>query len=268
MNMNTIVHPALTMLLALLLAHLLADFPLQSNWIAHNKGKGTWARLVHIAIHYAVAWSCLLLFANVSFFSWFDQLVIIGYLLVHFGIDTCKGLITARWKSCDNTTLFVTDQLLHILTVAAAVLILARLHAAWLFGWWPIMTAKARFHLLVAITIYAGVMFAGGHFIRYFTKGLSSNLAGATGTETPEQLKNAGMYIGWIERFLIITAIAAQSPAMVGLILTGKSIARFPELKDARFAEYFLIGTLLSVLIAVAGGIVLARMLYGTFSLK
>ena len=31
---------------------------------------------------------------------------------------------------------------------------------------------------------------------------------------------------------------------MVGLILTGKSIARFPELKE-RFAEYFLIGTLL-----------------------
>jgi hypothetical protein len=238
----------LTTLLALLLAYLLADFPLQSNWIAHNKWKGTWARLVHIAIHYAAAWSCLLLFANVSFFSWFDQLVIIGYLLVHFGIDTCRGLITAR---LDNKTFCVTDQLLHLLTVAATTLILARLRPAWLLGWWPTMAAKTRFHLLVAITIYAGVMFAGGHLIRYFTKGLSSNLAGATGTETPEQLKNAGMYIGWTERFLIITAIAAQSPAMVGLILTGKSIARFPELKDARFAEYFLIGTLLSVLIAV-----------------
>jgi hypothetical protein len=268
MNMNIIVHPALTTLLALMLAHLLADFPLQSNWIALNKGKGIWARLVHVAIHYAAAWCCLLLFANVSFVSWFNQLVIVGYLLVHFVIDTGKGLITARWKSYDNTTLFVIDQFLHLLTVTATTLILVRLHVAWVFSWWPTMAAKTRFHLLVAITIYAGVMFAGGHLIRYFTKGLSSNLDGATGTETSEQLKNAGMYIGWIERFLIITAIAAQSPAMVGLILTGKSIARFPELKDARFAEYFLIGTLLSVLIAVAGGIVLARMLYGTFSLK
>jgi hypothetical protein len=52
------------------------------------------------------------------------------------------------------------------------------------------------------------------------------------------------MYIGWLERFLVVTAILVQSPSMVGLILTGKSIARFPELKE-RFAEYFLIGTLL-----------------------
>ena len=37
-----------------------------------------------------------------------------------------------------------------------------------------------------------------------------------------------------------------------GLILTGKSIAKFPELKE-RFAEYFLIGTLLSMGLAVLG---------------
>ena len=60
------------------------------------------------------------------------------------------------------------------------------------------------------------------------------------------------MYIGWLERFLVVTAILVQSPSMVGLILTGKSIARFPELKE-RFAEYFLIGTLLSMGLAVLG---------------
>jgi hypothetical protein len=266
--MDTTVHPALSTLIALLLAHLLADFPLQSDWISRNKGKGTWARVIHVGIHYVVAWSCLRLFTNVLFLCWFNQFVLIGYLAVHFAIDTCKGLVSARRSGRDNTILFVSDQILHILTVAATTLILVRLNVAWLYGWWPNMAAKTKFHLLVAATIYSAVMFAGGHLIRYFTKGLSSHLEGATGTETPDQLKNAGMYIGWVERFLIITAIAAQSPAMVGLILTGKSIARFPELKDARFAEYFLIGTLMSVSIAVIGGIILARMLYGTFSLK
>ena len=54
---------------------------------------------------------------------------------------------------------------------------------------------------------------------------------------------------------------------MVGLILTGKSIARFPEFKE-RFAEYFLIGTLLSISLAVLGGLVLAKLWYGTASLK
>ena len=85
--------------------------------------------------------------------------------------------------------------------------------------------------------------------------------------ETAEQVRNAGMYIGWLERFLVVTAILVQSPSMVGLILTGKSIARFPELKE-RFAEYFLIGTLLSIGLAVIGGLVLAKLWYGTVSLR
>jgi hypothetical protein len=76
------------------------------------------------------------------------------------------------------------------------------------------------------------------------------------------------MYIGWLERFLVVTAILAQSPSIVGLILTGKSIARFPELKEQRFAEYFLIGTLLSIGTAVLGGLVLAKLWYGTISMK
>ena len=55
---------------------------------------------------------------------------------------------------------------------------------------------------------------------------------------------------------------------MIGLIFAGKSIARFRELKDERFAEYFLIGTLLSVVIALAGGIIIQLCWYGTVQLK
>jgi len=36
----------------------------------------------------------------------------------------------------------------------------------------------------------------------------------------------------------------------------------------AKFAEYFLIGTLLSLALAVVGGLVLAKLWYGTISLK
>jgi len=39
------------------------------------------------------------------------------------------------------------------------------------------------------------------------------------------------------------------------LLLTAKSIARFEELKDRRFAEYYLVGTLASLLVAVATGL-------------
>ena len=69
------------------------------------------------------------------------------------------------------------------------------------------------------------------------------------------------MYIGWLERFLVITALVLQSPGTVGLILAAKSVVRFPELKSFRFAEYFLVGTLLSLSFAVAGGLLLTAAL-------
>ena len=62
----------------------------------------------------------------------------------------------------------------------------------------------------------------------------------------------------------MLTALVVQSPALIGLILTGKSIARLPELKGPRFAEYFLIGTFLSISLALLGGILLSRFLFGT----
>jgi len=49
-----------------------------------------------------------------------------------------------------------------------------------------------------------------------------------------------------------------------GLSLTGKSIARLGELKGPRFAEYFLIGTLLSVSLALCAGVFLKLALYGS----
>jgi hypothetical protein len=264
--MDTTVHPASNTFLALLLAHLTADFPLQSDWIARNKGKRSWALITHIAIHYVTAWICLELFTSTSYLSGFNQLITIGYLVIHLLIDIAKSRITAGKPKRDTATLFVLDQLLHVCFALLAAILLAHVRISWLWNWQ--INETIRFRILVIITVYVGAVFGGGHLIRYFTKGLSSNMTDVTGSQTPEQLKNAGMYIGWVERFLVITAIAAQAPALVGLILTGKSIARFPELKDARFAEYFLIGTLLSISIAVIGGMILVRMFYGTFSLK
>jgi len=81
-------------------------------------------------------------------------------------------------------------------------------------------------------------------------------------------LQNAGLYIGWLERFLILTALLLQSPVAVGLILTAKAIVRYPEFKSVRFAEYVLIGTLLSVSLALAGAVFLAWLLLGQVRLS
>jgi hypothetical protein len=114
---------------------------------------------------------------------------------------------------------------------------------------------------LVAL-VYAAVIFLGGYIIRLLTRPLLRNNPPPPG-ESSSQLRNAGMYIGWLERFVILTALLLRSPATAGLVLTAKAIARYPEFKQVRFAEYFLIGTLLSISAALVGGAIIFKLLYG-----
>ncbi len=249
--------------MALLLAHLLGDFPLQSNWIIRNKGKRTWALICHGITHYGLAWACLIYFAQVSYLSIFNEIIVVGYAATHLMIDRIKYKLTAKKSSLDNWKIFLLDQGFHIAVLTIVAALLSHSSAGRLIQDIQLSeTAKTR--VLEAAIIYVAVIFGAGFLIRYLTKGISTE----NDVNAREKLKNAGLYVGWLERFMVITAIAMQSPALVGLILTGKSIARFPEFKEARFAEYFLIGTLLSISLSVVGGLVLLQLLYGNISLK
>jgi Protein of unknown function (DUF3307) len=251
--------------LAILLAHLFADFPLQTSSMLEGRGKGSRAYLVHGGIHLLVLSLCIAAFSGhdwlASLWFWIAAAVYIG---LHLGIDRAKQEWVSIRKLPDSTSLFLIDQLLHVSTMIVLAWFLTRP------GWtnlksefaWSQATGE---RVLEAAVVHVAVVFAGGYWIRYLTSGLIAGIEKPG--ESPEQIKNAGMYIGWLERFLVITAIVVQSPSMVGLILTGKSIARFPELKE-RFAEYFLIGTLLSIGLAVLGGLILVKLWYGTISLR
>src|SRR5436853_396446 len=64
-----------------------------------------------------------------------------------------------------------------------------------------------------------------------------------------------GRAIGALERALALTLVLLGQYAAVGWIIAAKSLARFKALEDREFAEYFLIGTLASFLLALLGGI-------------
>ena len=70
-------------------------------------------------------------------------------------------------------------------------------------------------------------------------------------------VKGAGKYIGYFERFIVLTFMLLNQYTAIGLVLTAKSIARFEALKKREVAEYYLIGTLCSISIAMLVGIVL-----------
>lgn len=63
---------------------------------------------------------------------------------------------------------------------------------------------------------------------------------------------NAGSLIGTLERLLIAIMILLGQYAAIGLIFTAKSITRYDRIsKDPSFAEYYLVGTLMSALFAI-----------------
>jgi hypothetical protein len=68
-------------------------------------------------------------------------------------------------------------------------------------------------------------------------------------------MQNAGRYIGWLERSLLYGLVLVGSADAAALVIAAKSIARFPSFSEEKFAEYYLIGTLMSLLLAAASGV-------------
>ena len=69
-------------------------------------------------------------------------------------------------------------------------------------------------------------------------------------------LKNAGMVIGIVERIIVLTFVLVNQYTAITIVFAAKSIARFNELKDRKMAEYYLIGTLISITFALIVGII------------
>ncbi|MBC8062070.1 MAG: DUF3307 domain-containing protein [Clostridiaceae bacterium] len=70
----------------------------------------------------------------------------------------------------------------------------------------------------------------------------------------------ASDYIGIFERFIIITLVVNGAYQAITFIFTAKSLARFRELEDKLFVEYYLVGTLLSTSLAILGGVLLGHL--------
>lgn len=61
----------------------------------------------------------------------------------------------------------------------------------------------------------------------------------------------AGRIIGWLERSILAIGILSHRWEVLAAVIALKSVARFKDLDDQRFAEYFLVGSLFSVLWAI-----------------
>ena len=67
--------------------------------------------------------------------------------------------------------------------------------------------------------------------------------------EDKDDTIKAGRMIGTVERIIMLFFLSIKQYSSVGLVLTAKSIARYNKIaEDQKFAEYYLLGTLLSTI--------------------
>jgi hypothetical protein len=64
-----------------------------------------------------------------------------------------------------------------------------------------------------------------------------------------------GLVIGVLERALALTLVLTSQFSALGLILAAKALVRYQAMDDRDFAEYVLIGTLTSLLLALLVGL-------------
>ena len=72
-------------------------------------------------------------------------------------------------------------------------------------------------------------------------------------------LKDAGKWIGILERALVFTFIVINQFSAIGFLIAAKSVFRFGDLSkssDHKKTEYIIIGTLLSFSCAIAAGLI------------
>lgn len=74
-----------------------------------------------------------------------------------------------------------------------------------------------------------------------------SGLKDATADETAPVHK-AGRWIGALERLILAAGIILQSWEIMVAVIALKTVARFQKLDRQEFAEYFLVGSMFSIL--------------------
>lgn len=227
-------------LIKLLAAHFLADFCFQSPSLVKKKREGNHRfHLLHACIHAMLAYVFL-----GDWKLWYVPLTI-G--VSHYVIDV--------WKSRreESLTDFIIDQLLHL---SVLILLWLTITKQFVTGWDTIKEALNNQTIWIYITGFIFILKPTSIFISVATKKWGDDRE----AEDNHSLKNAGQWIGYLERILVLVFMCLSVYETIGFILAAKSIFRFGELKEAsdlKKTEYIMIGTFLSFTITILDGLII-----------
>ena len=245
---------------AIILAHLTADFILQTPHIVAAKERGQrQGYLLHLAGHLAA-----LVILTHPYFSPALAILWIALPVAHLLVDWLKNRLFPRLTpparhlspgpGADLTMLFFAWQWVNPSPCPAGSLLPPHFPPAGLALLGKLCPGGAAAALLTA-AVYTSVIFGGAVLVRKILDGETLRLPGPTGEL--DESRRAGRCIGMLERAVILSLARAGAFTSIAFVLTAKSIARYKELEKREFAEYYLVGTLLSTLLAILGGLLL-----------
>jgi len=226
-------------LIRAILSHLLTDFVVQPGTWVEDRKKYHFAssRLyMHGFLTGIMVW---------IFLGWKYWMAAAAILVTHTIID--------GWKSYqkETTFYFLADQVLHMIVIAVC----------WYFTFYDWDSLPALVHDIspdrrfwMIATAFVFLTTPSGILIGKLTSQWRDKIQDA------ESLASAGKWIGIIERLIVLALVLQNQYSAIGLLITAKGIIRFREQdRQETKTEYLVIGTLLSIGIAIATGL-LAKM--------
>ena len=234
----------------LIIGHILGDFYFQTDRMAVDKKKSRSSLFEHCIICYLSLLFCGGLFVDRnSLLNLAYELM--GVAVIHGFVDLCKSKLESDKASGDKTGYFtfVIDQLLHIaflfifigfcgITVSPGNSVFSQFT-----DFWP--QEKAVTIILAVLLCWKPASI----FVSIVFKAIPCTMSAVE----KSGLENVriGSWIGILEREIILILGLLNQFGAIGFVLTAKSLARFRQLENQSFAEKYLVGTLLSAIIAL-----------------
>lgn len=244
----------------ILLGHIIGDFYVQTDKMAEKKKNAIKYMLIHCLIYTIVMGICFYILCR----------RIVGVLIISSFVFLSHLMIDLFKNKCEKKAvkyecmIFLADQAIHIIVLLLGVYIVKQQFGSQLESELMINGMRINVTNCVVMASAALVCWKPAAIL------VSSMLKMIPGTIEPAnqimkekgKIENEGTKIGsWIgilEREIILMLGLMEQFGAIGFVLTAKSLARFKQLENRSFAEKYLVGTLLSALIAI-GNIVICK---------
>ena len=222
----------------LLIAHVLGDFVLQPNsWVIDKRRKKYKSKYFYLhGLVHLIALVILLEF-DWSQWSWITIIVV-----SHLIIDLIKLNLNNTFNS---RILFTIDQLLHLIIIGIIVCVNT-----------PHKIPFEKIYLTESLLLILAILIIT--FVSAVVMKIIMSKWSLKEDKSQDSLKNAGKYIGILERLFVFGFILLNQWSVIGFLIAAKSVFRFGDLsraKDRKLTEYILIGTLISFGIAILIGL-------------